>query len=264
VGWSIALTLSERAAFRDFSSGTYLADVAPAADVDQYNWAVVIGRRPERTDLRDTTPYRSSPLALYQREQGKSWRKRHGDLLCRSTTTTARPPQHADREAVVSFASERGTRYRWGHTSVPEGLHGLTPTPWRTGDSAFLISTLHGADGTIALDEPQTLITVKVASDEVTGAATIIPDPDVEPIVSYVKEWCHIHPSGTQGWSHRDSLGCINLLKTSEQDDYGEFFRWIEEHGLLDQPLALYIASFENLAEPGADTLPDTLTIEGL
>lgn len=257
------LLLAEAMAFRRYDTALVLnAGRSTLAN----DWAVVIGRRPEQTSPNDPTPYRNSPLALYERSEGELWVKRHGDLMCRSTTTTAQPPAITDRGAVESFSRERGTRYRWGHVSVPFGRYSLTPTPWRTGDTALLVSTLHSTGGTIALEEPQVLTCVTIASDEVTGEPVFVPDPEMGALVSYVKEWCFIHPSSTGVWSHRDSLGCINLFKRPGENpnDYDTFWGWIEEHGLTREPLALVVAPFEELAGEGAEELPRTLTLEGL
>lgn len=262
-GLALVLWLSERLASREFEAPQLLEQAARLRPPD---WAVVIGRRVERTGEDDPAPYRNSPLALYERSEGELWVKRHGDLMCRSTTTTAQPPAITDRGAVESFSRERGTRYRWGHVSVPFGRYSLTPTPWRTGDTALLVSTLHSTGGTIALEEPQVLTCVTIASDEVTGEPVFVPDPEMGALVSYVKEWCFIHPSSTGVWSHRDSLGCINLFKRPGENpnDYDTFWGWIEEHGLTREPLALVVAPFEELAGEGAEELPRTLTLEGL
>jgi hypothetical protein len=269
IGWGTAVTVSERMAFREHSESIFLAQVG--GDTARYEWAVVIGRRRERSHTSDVEkPYRNSPLALYQRISGNTWEKREGDLLCRSTTTTSHPPRATDHEAVRSFASDRDRHYRWGHVSVPLGVFSLTPVEWRTRETAFLISELHSSDGTIALGSPQTLTVARAITAEATGVITVINDPDIDPIVSYIKQGCHIHPSFTRDWSHRDSLGCINLYHGQEEGqegqltDWATFFSWIEGRGLLDQPLALVVASFEELAGPGATALPDTLDLDEL
>lgn len=260
VGWTLAIGLSEQLAFREYAQPDILDGELAAQEALPYQWAVVIGRRPERSHRDDEQmPYRNSPIALYHRMARAEWEKRHGDLLCRSTTTTAEPPQVDDVEAVVSFSTERNVSYRWGHVSVPPGLYNLSPAPWRTGDTAFLISTLHGSDGTIALEEPQVLTVARVATDELTGQVRVFDDPGEEPVSSYVKEYCYIHPSTTADWSHRDSLGCINLHET----DYAEFLSWFEANGLLAERVALVVAPFEDLVSTGHE-LPGILTLEGL
>lgn len=264
--WGAVELITEMLAFRAFREPITLAGEAPRP---VYDWAVVIGRRAERSRTAEVEiPSRNSPLGLHERSSATEWVKRRGDLLCRSTTT-AHPPDASDRDAVLSFSADRGVLYRWGHVSVPFGFFSLTPTPWRTGDTAFLISDLYSSAGTIALESPQVLTVSKVVSDEETGEVRVIDDPAVEPIISYVKEYCHLHPSWTRDWSHRDSLGCINLCALPPRDgasglsDWRVFFSWFEELGLLNPPvpLALVVQPFEALASAEARQLPDRLVL---
>ncbi|MBN1475139.1 hypothetical protein JXA47_00145 [Candidatus Sumerlaeota bacterium] len=265
VGPALAVFSTNLISALRFSEPLLLVD-SPNRTISQYNWAVVIGRRPERRSMSDaSTPFRNSPLALYERTP-EGWVKREGDLVCRSTSTSESPPTDADQQAVLSFARDRGVVYRWGQVSVPLGCYNLTPRPWRGDTTAFTISELYGFDGQINLEEPQVLTTSILVTDESTGEWVLGEDPTRPPVTSYIKMGCHIHASTTTSWSHRDSLGCINLYSGDDGDgasDYQEFMAWLESRGLLNEPLALVIADYVDIAGSVAE-LPGRLTLEGL
>lgn len=227
-------------------------------------WVFLIGRRPERQYQQDSTPFRNSPIALYEKTQDV-WTKREGDLLTRSTTTCENPPRKEDLLTVSNYIAQKERPYEFGYVSVPEGVYRMSKA-WSEEKSDpqaewFRLSDW-GTQGVIALDTPQIVRHCVLDKSNPDGEWRIVESPGAS--VHYSKTGTYLHGTVTFEWSHRDSKGCINLYsgKRMERPEWQMFLDWIQQHGLFcseDTPVGLVIVPFDQVQPRKDAPLPDRL-----